>query len=98
MQEIIVRSLELGNLPPSISQEEIRMVCGAYGDIEEVRIGIEPDEMGRRRAMVVFCDSAGSDACATVVNGMYRFDADARKPIEAKRFTSSEEYRFAKWA
>lgn len=68
------RKLYVANLPPNVTEDEIRQVFGLYGDCEEVHINPAKVEGGRRSAFVKFQEPRDAAAAAAVLHDVHVFD------------------------
>ncbi|CAD7931073.1 unnamed protein product [Amoebophrya sp. A25] len=73
--------LFVGNLPPDISQEDLRTVFNTYGMVTDVHIMTGRSQSGAACAFVHYGDQLSADQAIAALNKAYKIRIDATDPI-----------------
>jgi len=71
----------VGNLPPDLTEEELRMVFNTYGNTTDCHIMAGKASSGQSCAFVVYDSADGASTAIATLNNVYSFRDDGSPPI-----------------
>jgi len=75
--------LFVGRLPGDVTEDELRMVFGTYGEVNTVHI-TRPNDSGLKGAFVFYRKSESAEDAIKVLDGQYKIREDAPEPIQVR--------------
>jgi len=76
--------LFVGGLPEDVTEEEIKVVFGTYGEVNRVHIMKPNGRSGLRGAFVFYARSESADDAIQVLDNKYKIRQDAVQPIQVR--------------